>query len=197
MSNGVTTTTVKPTKIDTKILIAVFAVIAFVVAGIAVSYYATHAGQPTSAQVSTSSGPGSPAGPPAPVTTTPVPTATQITVVPQTTEQIRDAVIASSPDDKTAVGIAKRADAVTNALCKQGFKAKTVIFRLYIPGKSIAEETRAGTVVEQNGEHEYLSSVPNTPAYPLGKSDNPIPNQVAQEGYPLYEGAEDLGKYCP
>jgi hypothetical protein len=113
-----------------------------------------------------------------------------------TPEQIRDQVVASSPFDDTTLGIANRAYAVTETLCKQGFRARTVTFRLFMPGKSVAEEFRAVTVVEHNGVYEYLCPYSNTPAYPLGNSDNPIPSEEAMAGTQLYEGTEYFSEYC-
>jgi len=190
---GLTTTTVKPTKIDTKIIIiAVFAVIALVVAGIAISYYLNHAAQPTNTQISTGSGPGSPAGPSVPVTTTPVPTATQITILPQATpEQIRDSVLISNPTDNTWLGVALRARNVTAALCQQGFKARTDTFRLFPPSLF-----RAVTVVKYKEGYIYLYPEPNTPAVFLGSSDNPIPKEEELTGAKLYTGTDDFGNYC-
>jgi len=143
-----------------------------------------------STQTATSGG-GSPAGP-AGLAATPTPTITQAIIAPWTTpEQIRDSVLISNPTDNTWLGVARRASNVTAALCQQGFKARTVTFRLVPPSLF-----RAVTVVKYKEGYIYLYPEPNTPAVFLGSSDNPIPKEEELTGVKLYTGTDFFGDYC-
>lgn len=117
-----------------------------------------------------------------------------------TPEAMRDYAVITSPTN-TPSGIKyETAEATMKALCSRGYRARMVIFRFFIPGGTFDEQYRFLVVVEwppSSGNYEFLRPEANTPAVPLGTSDNPIPTEEKIVGAPLSKGESDFGLYCP